>query len=319
MLIRPQPFAEHALVEYVVREVFFAVDHLCAFETHVSNTLLSIQNPLTSSLSSDLVSFHHRPMLLLLLITLSSLFRGSVAILLSDSCYTDISGIYLGRYLGQNNSNNSYGLVSYFPLGGVFQLNSRAKQKTNFYQSDLAGFFQCENLPKSRKTKLSYTGFLFVAQSPKNSTINLLKASAKCRGAKRSCTDNAVECARGRLRTQSYSLRLLNADTGNFDDPLPDTLITQRFHTQRLLKHPTVTNSNRDRCYNDMRGTYISRYQDGEYHIISYFSVGYATSTDSKERRTDCTYQYSTYIDRFNADILGMETVIDDAVSVFLI
>ena len=226
-------------------------------------------------------------MLFLALIAFTAIFLQGAANDSEARCYTDISGIYIRKYLG--NAESTYGLTYYLTRGGVLQFDSGEKQNIGAYYSDVAGTYHCQSDRHGRVANLSTEGFRY-RQRGNNLTIDLLKFSVICRGAIDACSDRPVTCNDGQVISRSYLADIPNAKTSEFKHPIPNSMTNRRYSSVRLYTHPVVTNADQDRCYADLSGLYVEKYEDGSFDVTAYGSFGYLFSINSAEQNPNGTY-----------------------------
>ena len=230
-------------------------------------------------------------LVLQLVVILQHFITGMVDTVDIPPCFAAISGIYLRRY----NDRSSYGLLFYFPLGGVLQLNSNEKQNSSNYFSDPTGFYKCTSQGSVRK--LTYQG-VYINELG-NKTVSVAQSSSKCYGAIDDCSDRVVTCKNGNATTQEFVLEQPDNRTRKFTNALGSP-VSKAFKSLRLYTHATVSSkTGSDKCYTELAGTYVVQYSDGSYGIVAFTPLGYLVSVTSNERNVDGTFNRGTSVGEF--------------------
>ncbi|CAF1142695.1 unnamed protein product [Didymodactylos carnosus] len=158
------------------------------------------------------------------------------------ACFNNISGVYLAKY-----DDTAFGLIFFFPLGGVLLFTSDEKTTQNQYVSDTNGLYSCEGEGKGQK-KLSFNTLSY-GQSG-NKSIIVSHSTIVCRGAVDDCSDRVVSCSDGLQTSRHYKYQAVDFKTGRFHNPLSPKIKTS-FDMRRLETHKTVSTdpNGRDKCY----------------------------------------------------------------------
>ncbi|CAF0977336.1 unnamed protein product [Didymodactylos carnosus] len=215
--------------------------------------------------------------IVLLLVVVTTTITIVTAKVKRPACFAEVDGIYLAKFSPTKN-NTGYGLIYFSQLGDVLVIGSDEKTNKSALVSDGSGRGKCKDSGPNKGRKSVSFNFATFGESGNRSVI-LSDATVKCRGAVSQSSDNVIYCSNGIRHDQSFKFQSVNYTTGRYTDPI-SSKTRSKFEMRRLYSHSTVSAdpNGRDRCYDDMSGTYIALF-NGVYRIMAFTPLGTAIGT----------------------------------------